>query len=993
MGILDRLKPPPLWRHADPGVRLQAIAELDEAHDLAALAEHDPDARVRMAALAKVVDPVVLGRVTTADTDRGVQDAAADRLLALALDASNPEAASAAGLLSDVRRVSVIAKSTAADDVRAIALAALTDERALGGVARHAKVESTALAAAARLSTADELLATALNSEHRDVALAAFDRVVQGDPPGSDVALLRSIEARAQQKAVARRAKAMLRAIEDADDARRVAEEERRKQEASLCAAVESLTDVSDPDRIAADLERLSAAWDALASADAAAAERFAAGVAVARTRMTQRRSEIGATLEAARQRGEALASREALCRRIETIEGENVLEQLSSIEEAWAELPPLVGYERDVEELAARFTATAKARRERLAHGAALREARSALAALVIEAESLSTQEGKGAADRWRALSREAQGLAATLNDASQPASDLLERLAVVSGTFDVREAAAREAAAKAKQERVAKLTRLVARATRAAESGSVTLREGDKLLRDITAALETVGKGEKTKEIGEALATLRSVQGQIAHRVKELRELDEWRKFANVQQQEELIAMAEAIVASLRAEEEAGAASDLAATAKALRELQSRWQKVADAPHHSAQRLWDRFKTAIDFIRSRCEVYFAQVRQERSANLAAKAELIAQAEALADSTDWNKTAARLRELQKAWEDSGPVPDDRARNLAHRFRAACNAFFTRRRDALKSQKEEWSENLARKVALCERAEQLMESTAWDTAASEVKKLQAEWKTIGPIRREKSEAVWSRFKSAADKFFERYHSRHTVAAAERLAEHEALVVALESLAALEEPPSDLAAQVQTLRTTISNAPHVEGAGATALHERWMAALATLVSRSPAAFVGTDLDPAANRERMERLIAKVESLVRDETPVAAPNKSATELLADRLRSALASNAMGVRPDDAKWRAAGKAVEGAREAWQRILRVPGADAGTLEDRFKAACTRVMDQVKVHVGSIHGPERELAGGGPRTKHDGGRGRGRPRPTRGSRGAAGEG
>jgi hypothetical protein len=174
MGILDRLKPQPRWKHSDPVVRLQAIPELGDAVELAALAEHDPDAEVRTAVLAKVVDPVVLGRVTSADTDRGVRDTAADRLLAMALDASNPEAARAAGLLSDVRRVSVIAKSTAADEVRGIALARLTDERALGGVARRAKVESTALAAVARLGAADELLATALNSEHRDVALAAF---------------------------------------------------------------------------------------------------------------------------------------------------------------------------------------------------------------------------------------------------------------------------------------------------------------------------------------------------------------------------------------------------------------------------------------------------------------------------------------------------------------------------------------------------------------------------------------------------------------------------------------------------------------------------------------------------------------------------------------------------------------------------------------------------------------------------------------------------
>src|SRR5688572_8794179 len=179
----------------------------------------------------------------------------------------------------------------------------------------------------------------------------------------------------------------------------------------------------------------------------------------------------------------------------------------------------------------------------------------------------------------------------------------------------------------------------------------------------------------------------------------------------------------MAEAIVASLKAEEEAGTDSDLAATAHALRELHRRWQEVADVPHHAGQRLWDRFKAATDFIRSRCEVYFAELREERSTNLGAKVALVEQAEALANSTDWTKTATRFQQLQKAWEDTGPVPRESGRALAQRFRAACNTFFTGRRGALSSQKKEWDENLARKEALCERAEQLSASTDWDPTA------------------------------------------------------------------------------------------------------------------------------------------------------------------------------------------------------------------------------------------------------------------------------
>jgi hypothetical protein len=126
--------------------------------------------------------------------------------------------------------------------------------------------------------------------------------------------------------------------------------------------------------------------------------------------------------------------------------------------------------------------------------------------------------------------------------------------------------------------------------------------------------------------------------------------------------------------------------------------------------------------------------------------------------------------------------------------------------------------------------------------------------------------------------------------------------------------------------------------------------------------------------------MDRLIAKVEALVTEKAPVSVTtDKSAAELLAERLRSALESNALRARPDEAKWRAAGKAVEEAQEAWRRLPWVPGNDTSVLEARFKAACTRVMDQVKQHVGSSGGPGVDLAEG------DAGRRSGRTKRSRG--------
>ena len=90
------------------------------------------------------------------------------------------------------------------------------------------------------------------------------------------------------------------------------------------------------------------------------------------------------------------------------------------------------------------------------------------------------------------------------------------------------------------------------------------------------------------------------------------------------------------------------------------------------------------------------------------------------------------------------------------------RFRSACDRFFTRRQEDLKRRKDEWASNLARKEALCAQAEALAESSDWNASAATLKKLQAEWKTVGPVRKAKSEVVWQRFREACDRFFERY---------------------------------------------------------------------------------------------------------------------------------------------------------------------------------------------------------------------------------------
>ena len=91
---------------------------------------------------------------------------------------------------------------------------------------------------------------------------------------------------------------------------------------------------------------------------------------------------------------------------------------------------------------------------------------------------------------------------------------------------------------------------------------------------------------------------------------------------------------------------------------------------------------------------------------------------------------------------------------------IFERFRRACDDFFKKKGEFFKSLKEGMNENLEKKKALCEKAEALKDSTDWKATADTLTKLQKEWKTIGPVAKKHSDAVWKRFITACDYFFE-----------------------------------------------------------------------------------------------------------------------------------------------------------------------------------------------------------------------------------------
>lgn len=957
MGILDKLRPQPRWKHTDPDVRLHALPEIPETDApsvLAEIAATDPDPRVRRGALDLIDDVAVIAGVAGRDADAGVRDAAFDALASIAADAATDPAvaAHAAGALADERRLTTVARTSPHAAARDAALALVRDEKSLGSIARQAADEATAHAAAGRLTDTGALVDVALNGAHRDVAMAAFERVVGDDPNGHDDAArerLDHIATRSQQKAVARRAKAMLQAMADAEAARKAAEEERHRAQAAIVEVIEGLTTGREWRSAESALLRARESWAASGeAADEALAARFDAASGAARAWIDEQRAAEAAEAARAEEQARARTAREALCARLERAEAR--AEDADIARSEWEGMPPSAPADAALQQ---RFERAIALCVKRDAQRASAGEAAETLKAIAAEAASLSGNTLDEAVSRLKSLRRRWNETEQILTDVAMDLpAEAVEQMRAAEEAVTGREAEARETKLKVSAERVSRIERLADRADRIAKAGEITLREGDRMLRDAKIALdEPAGDLRGDASYDAAVARLRGLLEQVAPRVRELRELDDWRRFANAQAQEDLIKKAEALAAGLEADAAAGREPDLGKAAATLRDLQSRWKTAAEAPRDKAQELWHRFRTPVDAVRARCAEYFAKQAGERAGNIQKKQDLCARAEALAESVDWVQTAEAFRALQAEWQATGPIPPREARALWDRFRKASDRFFTRRRDDLAARKAVWTENLAKKEALCERAEALAESTDWDAAASEFKRLQADWKTIGPVRKSRSEAIWKRFRSAADRFFERYHNRHQAALQQKAADREALVVELEAMAASETEPETLGARVQDLRAKLRVPSPLPRAEADAQNERVFTAISGLVKKWPAAFQGTDLDPEAALKRMEKLCAKAESLAAatDAREEEAAPMSQAEALAARLRQALNANAFGAKTPEDRGPSLADQIKELQGAWQRLV-IPQTDAAhALEARFKRGIAAAKDRGK--------------------------------------------
>jgi len=876
MALLDRFRTQPRQKHPDAAVRLAFVQEIpiDERELLAEIAREDSDARVRRAAVAKLMDVAALAAVAKDDADEGVRTQAVAMLRDLALEsfeglgeAESLAAVEALEALSDVKTLSAIVKGAPRELTALRALTRVNDPHTLGSIARHAEHEGVRRAAFETLQDHHEILAVALNSEFKDPTVAAVERI-------SDREELEQIAARAKNKSASKRARAMVRDMDDRA-AQEAADAAAARAEAQAAAAAPPPPDPEAVERAAQD------ARDRQAAAERAREEE-AERLRVKEEAAAHRRAE-----EEAAERARVEAAEDAARRESERRHG-RLTELIADVEAAAAD-------------------ADLAAARRRL--GVARREWRDVSAGVVVD-------------------------------------PDLQSRLAAADAAFTARDTAAHEEDQRTRRDALTRLQQMLARIETLATRPELTLKAGERALRDVRTTLGSVPPLPSKRDYEEIVKRLKAVQSALMPKVQELRDVADWQRWANVGIQEQLCEKMEALKALEDPED----------IARHVRDLQQQWRQAADVPRAQGEALWRRFKAAHDEVWTRCEAHFAAQAGVRADNLASKIALCERAEALSGSTNWIQTADEIKKLQADWKTIGPVTRGQEKTIWERFRSACDRFFTRRHADLAQRKTMWAENLAKKDALCAKAEALAESTDWEVAANEIKRLQNEWKTIGPVKKTRSEAIWQRFRGACDHFFSRYAQRHDIARGERVAAREAIVAELETLAAdpATEAPVDLLTKVRSLRGRWQSelaARGVDRERAAALDERFAAGFKSVAARWPAAFSGTDLDPDTNRKRMETIVKRMEDLA---TSLAGPAVtgdaavSPTTRLAAMLKEALAANTIGGKADeDSRLRAAAEEVRQAQQNFSRIGVMPDQERRALTDRFQRAIKRISER----------------------------------------------
>ncbi|GLX09113.1 hypothetical protein Misp03_60390 [Microbispora sp. NBRC 16548] len=247
-----------------------------------------------------------------------------------------------------------------------------------------------------------------------------------------------------------------------------------------------------------------------------------------------------------------------------------------------------------------------------------------------------------------------------------------------------------------------------------------------------------ESVAEAHAVGDLGSLQDRLTALTELVGKRREELRAARDQARAHAREVKERIVAEAERIAEETTHWKSGG---------ERLRQLVEEWKAAERVDRATEATLWKRLSTARTAFAKRRKAYFSSLDQQRDAVRGTKERIVSEAEALADSTDWNATAAAYRELMREWKAAGRASREVEDELWARFKGAQDQFFQTRSAVFAERDASFAANAEVKEALLAEAEKLLPVTDARTARSALRGILERWEAAGPVPRDQRDRL------------------------------------------------------------------------------------------------------------------------------------------------------------------------------------------------------------------------------------------------------
>ena len=227
------------------------------------------------------------------------------------------------------------------------------------------------------------------------------------------------------------------------------------------------------------------------------------------------------------------------------------------------------------------------------------------------------------------------------------------------------------------------------------------------------------------------------------------------------------------------------------------------------------------------------------------------------------------------MQELHQEYRETGPVAKELREQIWTRFKAASTVINKRHQQHFEALRSREEENLTKKTALCEQAEEIVKkenktSADWEKRTKEIIAIQQEWKTIGFAPQKMNVKIFERFRAACDDFFSRkgeFFKQLKAQFAENAEKKKALVEKAQALSDSTDwkATSDKLIALQKEWKTIGMVPKKIG---DQLWHDFLAACNHFFEARNAIHAGTRSEEHANLDKKRDIIAQLKAMIED-----------------------------------------------------------------------------------------------------------------------------